>query len=258
MTRLSVNINKIATLRNARGGNEPNLLHFAKIVLKTKACGITIHPRPDERHIKKKDVFLLKELLKDFKDKEFNIEGYPSKEFLDLILEIKPHQATLVPDPPHVLTSNAGWDFKKEKELLKKSLFLLKKKKIRVSLFLDPRDMKKEQWEALRDIKPDRVEFYTEEFVEKIGTNKEKEMISLYKDCLKKLQDLKVDINAGHDLNKESLKILLNTVPEIREVSIGQALISESLELGLETVINQYLSVISHCSSMQRPSRQKF
>ena len=118
--------------------------------------------------------------------------------------------------------------------------------------------MKKEQWEALRDIKPDRVEFYTEEFVKKIGTKKEKEMISLYKDCLKKLQDLKVDINAGHDLNKESLKILLNTVPEIREVSIGQALISESLEWGLETVINQYLSVISHCSSMQRPSRQKF
>ena len=137
-TKLSININKIATLRNARGKNIPDLIYFSKIILNTKACGLTVHPRPDERHIRYSDVFELKDILKNYPEKEFNIEGYPSDSFIELIKQIKPQQCTLVPDPPHAITSNAGWNFIKYKSLLKNITQELKKSQVRASLFLDP------------------------------------------------------------------------------------------------------------------------
>ena len=244
-TKLSVNINKIATLRNARGKNIPDLSYFAGIVLKSQALGITVHPRPDERHIRKDDVKELKKLLKKHPKKELNIEGYPSKTFMDMVLKIKPHQCTLVPDPPHVITSNAGWDFIKNKALLKQVVKKLKKSFIRSSLFLDPLSFNLKQYQILREIAPDRVEFYTESYAVSFSNKtKKKKTLSLYQKWVEPLEKAKIDINAGHDLNQENLVDLLKALPQIKEVSIGQALITEALEKGLALTIKSYLKLL--------------
>ena len=246
-TKLSVNINKIATLRNARGKNIPDLIYFAKIILNTKACGLTVHPRPDERHIRYTDVFELKELLKNYPNKEFNIEGYPSASFIDLVKQIKAQQCTLVPDSPEVLTSNAGWNFLKYKSLLKDTSQELKKSQIRVSLFLDPLTMNEKQYQALQDISPPRIELYTEAYAESYGDPiKNDSILEEYKKCYHQTQQLNIQANAGHDLNQKNLFKLLKTLPKIKEVSIGQALITESLEEGLLKTINKYIKIIDN------------
>ena len=247
-TRLSVNINKIATLRNARGGNIPDLCYFAQKVLESGAGGITIHPRPDQRHILYQDVWDIKKLMQKYPSKELNIEGYPSTKFIQLVQKIQPDQCTLVPDPPHVLTSNAGWDFYKKQNLLKKTIQELKQKNIRVSLFLDPLKMNSQQYQALKEIihgeiSPDRVELYTEAYARHFRTNKT--VLAKYKACAQTLVKMGIGINAGHDLNQKNLSTLLQSIPQIQEVSIGQALIAESLEHGLLKVIRSYLKIIN-------------
>lgn len=243
--KLSVNINKIATLRNARGKNTPNLSYFAEIALKSQAIGITVHPRPDERHIRYKDITELKELLKKYPKKEFNIEGYPSARFIKMIQKIKPHQITLVPDSPHVITSSAGWDFIKNKKLLKKTVRQIKDKGLRCSLFLDPLTFNKAQYQALIDIAPDRVEFYTEPYAESFhNPAKKKKILAIYKKWLEPLKTADIKINVGHDLNEENLGDLLKTLPETKELSIGQALISDALEKGFFVAIQSYLKAI--------------
>ena len=244
-TKLSVNINKIATLRNARGKNIPDLIYFAKIILNTKACGLTVHPRPDERHIRYTDVFELKELLNSYPSKEFNIEGYPSDSFIELIKQIQAQQCTLVPDPPEVLTSNAGWNFVKYKSLLKDISQELKKSQIRVSLFLDPLTMNEKQYQALQDIAPNRIELYTEAYAESYKNPiKNDSIMEQYKQCYLKTQELNIKVNAGHDLNQKNLLKLLKNLPKIKEISIGQALITESLEVGIVKTINKYIKII--------------
>ena len=247
-TKLSVNINKVATLRNARGKNTPDLTHITKIILNSEAHGITVHPRPDERHIHYEDVFQLKALL-DNHPQEYNIEGYPSSKFLNLIKQIKPQQCTLVPDPPDVLTSNAGWNFAKQKNLLKDVVKELKPYNIRLSLFLDPLSMNEKQYSVLGEIQPDRIELYTESYAESWNTNQEEKILSLYKQSSAKANSMNIEVNAGHDLNQKNLLNLLKAIPEIREVSIGQALISEALEDGLNAVIKKYLDIIDKAFS---------
>lgn len=248
-TKLSVNINKVATLRNARGKNIPDLIPIAKIILQSEAHGITVHPRPDERHIRYADIPQLKKLMENYPDKEFNMEGYPSPAFLKLVQDNKPQQCTLVPDPPEALTSNAGWDFTVNRDLLKIVVRKLKTWSVRASLFLDPLIMSKEQYSSLKDIQPDRVELYTERYAENWNSQKQADILSEYKNCSLKIRELNIQINAGHDLNQNNLLELLKTLPEIREVSIGQALIAEALEEGLREVIKKYLKIIDQASS---------
>lgn len=243
-TKLSVNINKVATLRNARGKNIPDLIHIAKIILQSNVHGITVHPRPDERHIHYKDIPELKALLENYPHKEYNIEGYPNSDFLNLIKKTKPQQCTLVPDPPDVLTSNAGWDFIKHKSLLKNVTQELKSYNIRVSLFLDPLSMDENQYSALNEIHPDRIELYTESYANGWNTDQQENILSLYKKSVVLVKDLNIQVNAGHDLNQDNLFDLLKAIPEIKELSIGQALIAEALEEGLSTVIKKYLDII--------------
>ena len=243
-TKLSVNINKVATLRNARGKNIPDLIHVTQIILQSDIQGITVHPRPDKRHIRYKDVSQLKSLLKNYPDKELNIEGYPSPQFLKLIKNTKPQQCTLVPDSPEVLTSNAGWDFVKNKNLLQTTVEELRLQNIRSSLFLDPLSMDKKQYPALQDIQPDRIELYTESYAVNWNTPQQESILSLYKQSASRARSWNIQINAGHDLNQNNLFDLLKALPEIREVSIGQALIAEALEDGLSIVIKKYLKII--------------
>lgn len=248
-TKLSVNVNKVATLRNARGKNVPDLLRIIKIILQLDVYGITVHPRPDERHIRYKDVPQIKTLLEKYPGKEYNIEGYPHPDFLNLVKKTQPQQCTLVPDPPDVLTSNAGWNFKENKNLLKNTVRELKSYNIRSSLFLDPLSMDKDQYSALEEIKPDRVEFYTESYADSWNTDQQENILSLYKKSAVKVNSLNIQINAGHDLNQNNLFDLLKTIPEIKEVSIGQALIAEALEDGLNIVIKKYLDIIDKAFS---------
>lgn len=243
-TKLSVNINKVASLRNARGKNVPDLISMAKIVLESKAQGITVHPRPDERHIRYQDVFDLKKLLENYPDKELNIEGYPSPKILDLIHKIQPEQYTLVPDSPEVLTSNAGWNFVQNKNQLQQIIKDLKALPCRLSLFLDPLMMNSDQLSALQEISPDRVELYTESYAESWNTKQEQNILSVYQKTAETIYKLGIKINAGHDLNQENLFSLLKSIPFIQEVSIGQALIAEALEEGLKSVIKKYLNII--------------
>ena len=248
-TKLSVNVNKVASLRNARGKNIPNLISITKLILQTPVHGITVHPRPDERHIRETDVFDLKKLLEKYPDKEYNIEGYPSQKFLSLVKKVKPQQCTLVPDPPEVLTSNAGWDFFHNKNLLKEVVQELRSLNIRSSLFMDPLSMDQKQELALQEISPYRVELYTESYAEGWNKPQQKKLLSLYKKQALKVRSLNIKINAGHDLNQKNLFDLLKAIPEIEEVSIGQALIAEALEEGLPSVIKKYLSLIDKAFS---------
>jgi len=233
MTKLSVNINKIATIRNARGDNTPNIIQVAIDCERFGAQGITVHPRPDERHITLKDVYELKEVVKT----EFNIEGYPDERFMKIIRDIRPAQATLVPDPPHVLTSNTGWDVIHNESFLKEILLELKELGVRTSLFLNP-DLK--QLEKVKNVGADRIEFYTGAYAENYPIDK-KEAIREYKVVSNEAIKLGIGINAGHDLSLENLAYLIQEIPEIDEVSIGHALISDAIYFGLENTIQRYL-----------------
>jgi len=233
MTKLSVNINKIATIRNARGGNTPNLVQVAIDCQRFGAQGITIHPRPDERHITLRDVYNLKEVVYT----EFNIEGYPDERFMKIIRDIRPTQATLVPDPPHVLTSNTGWDVIQNEHFLKEIIADLKEMGVRTTLFLNP-DLK--QLEKVKNVGADRIELYTGLYAENYRENKEKAIIKYHK-VSQEAQKFEIGINAGHDLSLENLTYFIQKIPQIDEVSIGHALISDALYLGLENTIQRYL-----------------
>ncbi|MEX0995738.1 MAG: pyridoxine 5'-phosphate synthase [Flavobacteriaceae bacterium] len=233
MTKLSVNINKIATLRNARGGNIPDLLHAAKSIQEFGAQGITIHPRPDERHITRQDAYDLKPVVFT----EYNIEGNPFRPFLDMVLEIKPTQVTLVPDGDDVLTSNAGWDTIKHKDYLIDIISELKRNNIRTSIFVDP-NMK--MIEGAKATGTDRIELYTEEFARQYELGS-KEGIKPYTECAVLANKLGLGINAGHDLSLDNIAFFKQNIPGLLEVSIGHALISEALYLGLENVVGMYL-----------------
>ena len=232
MTKLSVNINKIATLRNARGGTIPDLIKAATDCERFGADGITVHPRPDERHIRFQDVYDLKKVVKT----EFNIEGYPSKKFLELVKEIKPTQVTLVPDPPGVITSNAGWDTVKNKSFLKDVISELKSFGIRVSVFIDP-DLK--MIENTLPTGSDRIELYTEAYAENFSDEPEK-AIAHYVIAAKAAAKLNLGINAGHDLNLNNLNYFFKNIPDLLEVSIGHALVSDALYFGLENTVQLY------------------
>ena len=232
MVNLSVNINKIATLRNARGGNVPDILKVAEDCQKFGADGITIHPRPDERHITKSDVFNLKPLVHT----EYNIEGYPSREFIDMVISVNPHQVTLVPDGPNVLTSNAGWDTIKQHNLLKEIISEFKEKNIRTSIFIDP-NLKMIEYAKLCG--SDRIELYTERYAVEYNINKEKS-IQPYEQAADFASKLGLGVNAGHDLNLENLEFFVKNIPNLAEVSIGHALISDSIYLGLENTVRMY------------------
>ena len=233
MTRLSVNINKIATLRNARGANNPNVIQVAIDCEKFGAQGITVHPRPDERHIRYADVIELKKVVTT----EFNIEGYPDERYLKLVKDVKPEQATLVPDKPNAITSNAGWDTIKNEKLLIEIVSELKSYGTRVSVFVDP-DI--EMVEGAKKIGADRIELYTEPYASQFHADK-KNAVKLYVEAGKIAHQIGLGINAGHDLDLNNLKFLRDSIPHLDEVSIGHALICDALYLGLENTIQLYL-----------------
>ncbi|MBT4737736.1 MAG: pyridoxine 5'-phosphate synthase [Flavobacteriales bacterium] len=232
MIKLSVNINKIATIRNARGGVTPNVVEAAINCQKFGSDGVTIHPRPDERHITRKDVYDIKPIIST----EFNIEGYPSKDFINMVLEVNPEQVTLVPDGPDVITSCAGWDTVKFQDYLKEIISIFKEKGIRTSVFVDP---KIEMIEGAKKCGTDRIELYTEDYATNYLSNKEK-AIAPYVEAAKKATELGLGINAGHDLSLENLEYFAKEIPNLAEVSIGHALISDALYLGLENAIQMY------------------
>lgn len=233
MVKLSVNINKIATIRNARGANTPDVIKAALDIEQFGADGITVHPRPDERHIRKSDVYGLAPLLKT----EFNIEGYPSPDFLQMIKEVKPAQVTLVPDPPHVLTSNAGWDCIKFGDFLKEIISTIKEESgARVSIFLNPDP---EQVQAAKETGTDRIELYTEAYAKGYPENPEL-AIAPYVATAKKAVEVGLEVNAGHDLSLENLEYFAKNVPGLLEVSIGHALISDALYYGLQNTVMMY------------------
>lgn len=232
MTRLSVNINKIASLRNARGGNLPDVSEAAKKCEHFGAEGITVHPRPDERHITYQDVHHLSGIV----NTEFNVEGYPSDRFMDLVLSVKPTQVTLVPDPPGVLTSNAGWDTVKEKALLDQTIDVLHKNGIRTSLFVDTES---KNIEGAKICGADRIELFTGNYAHYYHQDKQKAILPFVK-AAAFAQELGLGVNAGHDLNIENLRFFAQKIPNLLEVSIGHALISDALYLGLENTIQLY------------------
>ena len=233
MTKLSVNINKVATLRNARGNNLPNLLQIAKDCEQYGAQGITVHPRPDERHITYKDVYELKSIVTT----EFNIEGFPSNSFINLVLDVKPEQVTLVPDPPEVLTSNAGWDTLKQKDFLREVIREFKTNGIRTSIFVDTNPI---NIENAPSTETDRIELYTGPYEASFSTHKEK-AIQPFIDASLLANKLGLDINAGHDLNLGNLSYFYKNIKNLKEVSIGHALISDALYFGLKDTIKKYL-----------------
>jgi len=232
MTKLSVNINKIATLRNSRGGNVPDVLKVAADVQDFGADGITVHPRPDERHIRYSDVIDLSTLIKT----EFNVEGYPSKKFLKLVRDVKPQQVTLVPDPPEALTSNAGWDTVKHQSFLQDVVAELKEEGIRTSIFVDTNP---ENILNAATTNTDRVELYTEPYARMFSANPHK-AIEPYLEAANLAQKAGLKLNAGHDLNLENLKFFNEHIPFLAEVSIGHALICDALYYGLEETIALY------------------
>ena len=234
MTRLSVNINKVATLRNARGYNTPNLLQVAKDIERFGAQGITVHPRPDERHIRYADVRDLSPIVTT----EFNVEGYPNRVFMDLVKEVKPTQVTLVPDPPGALTSNAGWDTLKNKSLLTEVIAELKNDGIRTSIFVGT---ELALIEGAKLAGSDRVELYTEPYADLYPSNKEV-AIKAFTAAGVLAEQLGVGLNAGHDLSLDNLKYFAENVPALMEVSIGHALISDALYFGLENTVQMYLA----------------
>ena len=239
MTILSVNVNKIALLRNSRGRNFPDVLHFVRRLIGMGVKGITVHPRQDERHVTRQDVVDITALLREFPGLEFNIEGYPSPEFMDLIVRARPAQCTLVPDAPDQLTSDHGWDVRVNAALLRNVLEQLRGLGVRSSLFLDP---SVESVEQVREIGPDRIELYTEAYARAFGTPQEAAVFESYRAAAQRASELGIGLNAGHDLDLHNLARFLQ-IPAILEVSIGHALVVESLEQGIDNVVRQYLAI---------------
>ncbi|WP_044399990.1 pyridoxine 5'-phosphate synthase [Lacinutrix sp. Hel_I_90] len=234
MTKLSVNINKIATLRNSRGGDTPNLIQFAKDVQRFGAEGVTIHPRPDERHIRYQDAHDLKPVVYT----EYNIEGNPNAKFIDLVLALKPTQVTLVPDAVDAITSNAGWDTIKNKSFLSEVISEFQRNGIRTSIFVDPETR---QVEGAKATGTERIELYTEAFAHDYGLGN-KNAVKPYTACAELANNIGLGVNAGHDLSLDNIAFFKKNIPGLLEVSIGHALISESLYLGIENVVNMYLN----------------
>ena len=232
MTKLSVNINKIATIRNARGQNTPNIVDAVMNCQKFGADGITVHPRPDERHITKRDIFDIKPKITT----EYNIEGYPTDDFIDMVLNVQPNQVTLVPDSPDVITSSSGWDTIKFQSYLKNIISKLKNSGIRTSIFVDPII---DIVQGAKECGADRIELYTEDYANNYNLNKDK-AIEPYVIAAKKANEMGIGINAGHDLNLNNLNFFANNIPNLLEVSIGHALISDAIYLGLENTIQMY------------------
>lgn len=238
MTRLSVNINKIATLRNARGENNPDLIQVAKDCERFGAQGITVHPRPDERHIRYADVYELKKSVTT----EFNIEGNPETKFVDLVTAVKPEQVTLVPDGPQAITSNAGWDTLQYQSHLTDLIYEFKSNGIRTSIFVDPVNV---MIEGAAKAGADRIELYTKSYADHFHDNKE-QAVKEYVNAAICANEIGLEINAGHDLDLDNLKFFAESVPQLAEVSIGHALICDALYLGLENTINMYLRQLSN------------
>jgi pyridoxine 5-phosphate synthase len=234
MTKLSVNINKIATLRNARGGNYPSVVQVAKDVQLFGAHGVTIHPRPDERHIRYKDAYDLKQAVTT----EYNIEGNPIAKFMDMVLKIKPTQVTLVPDSIDAITSNAGWDTLKHKDFLSEVISEFKSSGIRTSIFVDP---SLKSVEGAANVGADRIELYTEAFAKQYSLG-DFEAVLPYDACAKLAHQLEMGVNAGHDLSLDNIAFFAKNVSHLAEVSIGHALISEAIYKGLQPTIEAYLS----------------
>lgn len=237
MTKLSVNINKIATLRNARGGDIPDVIKAAIDIQRFGAEGITVHPRPDERHIRRRDVYELKKVI----NTEFNIEGYPSPDFLQLIKEVRPEQATLVPDPPDVLTSNAGWDTITHQSFLSDILAQIRSYGIRTSIFIAPDE---KLIEYAKKTGTDRIELYTEAYAKGYTADRAK-AIAPYARAAKAAASLGLGVNAGHDLNLENLRYFSENITLLHEVSIGHALISDALYFGLENTVSMYKRLLN-------------
>lgn len=236
MTKLSVNINKIATLRNSRGGDVPNVVQVAQDIERFGGQGITVHPRPDERHIRYQDVKDLKPLITT----EFNIEGNPIPKFMDLVLAAKPAQVTLVPDAEDAITSNSGWDTIKHRDQLKEIIEEFKRNSIRTSIFVDPDPR---MVEGAANTGTDRIELYTEDYATQYSKGN-KNAVLPYVECAKVANSLGLGINAGHDLSLQNIRYFKENIPGLLEVSIGHALIAESLYQGLESVIRQYLILL--------------
>ncbi len=241
MTKLSVNVNKIALLRNTRTIDIPSVVNAARICMKAGAYGITVHPRPDQRHIIPKDVFELKSMLDAEFDAEFNIEGNPFHKYMDIVKKIKPTQCTLVPDDPDSFTSDHGWDLKKDSQKLIPIIKELKDIGCRVSLFMDTDT---EQIEIAKEIGADRIELYTEPYASSFGHKNEENVFNNFLTASKKASELGLGINAGHDLNLKNIGKFCS-IPNILEVSIGHALVAEALEIGLHNTVKEYLKILS-------------
>jgi pyridoxine 5-phosphate synthase len=243
MTKLSVNLNKVALLRNARAIGIPSVTKAARICLDAGAHGLTLHPRPDERHAKALDVYELADILADAPDAEFNVEGNPFPKFMEIVRKVKPTQCTLVPDSPEAFTSDHGWDLRENGARLKPIIEELKGLGIRVSLFLDP-DC--EQVLRAKEIKADRIELYTEPYAAAYHSDHLETVFEQFALAAKRSHEVGLEVNAGHDLNLENLGKFCS-IPDIAEVSIGHALISDALELGLFNAVQSYLKVLSEC-----------
>ncbi|MCB9024859.1 MAG: pyridoxine 5'-phosphate synthase [Bdellovibrionaceae bacterium] len=250
MAILSVNVNKIATLRNARGTDQPHLLQVTQDIVNYGSRGITVHPRPDERHITKKDAYELGHWIKTLNDTleytvEYNMEGYPDERFLNMVNEIRPDQCTLVPDPPGVLTSNAGWNCPNQQLLLTDVCKKLRQWGVRSSIFINPYDISDESLQALKIIQPDRTELYTEMYAKAFNSPERDSVTKVYKQAAEYISALNIKLNAGHDLNQNNLDYLIKSIPQIKEVSIGHALICEAIYDGLENTVKKYLHILS-------------
>jgi pyridoxine 5-phosphate synthase len=241
MTKLSVNVNKIALLRNARALDMPDVGRLAGLALQSGASGITVHPRPDERHIRKSDVLPLSEVIKQFPNAEFNIEGNPFHQLMDIIRTIKPHQVTLVPDDIAASTSDHGWDLATDGARLEPIIQELKSLEIRVSLFMDP---VADQMIIAKELGADRIELYTEAYANAYKTNDQDHVTGKYHDTAVSAAKVGLGINAGHDLNLDNLSYFLSQVPQVEEVSIGHALTADALEYGIENTVQRYLAQI--------------
>ena len=241
MVRLSVNVNKVAVLRNSRGGNVPDVLQAARAALDFGAHGITVHPRPDARHITYKDVCDLAAMLRDEYQTEFNVEGYPSVEFLALVCEVTPAQVTLVPDPPEVLTSNQGWDLSQHEQWLRGVATLLRDHGIRVSLFADPHQSVIEQ---AKNVGADRVELYTGPYANAFESGNVDEVLEQHREAARFAKSLGLGVNAGHDLNTKNLPLYAKSITGLQEVSIGHALFSDAIYWGLKRTIAAYLKAL--------------
>lgn len=238
MTKLSVNVNKLATLRNARGKNNPDVLSWAQDIEAMGAHGITVHPRPDGRHIRFSDVRALKSVVRG----EFNIEGFPDEDWLKLVEEVSPHQATLVPDPPDAITSNAGFIVRDAKDLLQNVARRLSK--TRLSVFIDPAQFSKMDAKILKEIGIHRIELYTEAFAENFKGPDSVDVISSYIEAAKVAREAGLGINAGHDLTSENLRVLVRHIPWVDEVSIGHALVCDALRVGMASAVKMYLDAL--------------